>query len=69
MGTGTGDKAEGKMDELKGKAKEKWGDATDDESLQAEGKKDELKGKGKETWGDVKNTGESAKDRVKDALD
>ena len=69
MGEGTGDKIEGKVDELKGKGKEAWGDATDDESTQAEGKTDELKGKGKQTWGDVKNTGESIKDRVKDAVD
>jgi uncharacterized protein YjbJ (UPF0337 family) len=69
MGEGTGDKVEGKWDELKGKAKEKYGDAVDDESMQAEGKKDELKGKGKQTWGDVKNTVDRAKDRVKDAAD
>ena len=69
MGAGTGDKAEGKVDELKGKAKEKIGDLSDDEDLQAEGKKDELKGEGKGAWGTVKNTGEDLKDKAKDAID
>jgi uncharacterized protein YjbJ (UPF0337 family) len=64
MGEGTGDKTEGKMDELKGRAKEAWGDATDNPSKEAEGKKDQVKGAGKQAWGDAKNAGE----RVKDAL-
>ncbi len=64
MGSGTGDKAEGKWDEVKGKAKEKFGDATDDEDMQAEGAKDELKGKGKQAWGNVKNAGENVKEAV-----
>jgi uncharacterized protein YjbJ (UPF0337 family) len=66
MGAGTSDKAKGKLDELKGKAKDKVGDLTDDESLQAEGKKDRLKGKGKQAWGTLKNTGQDLKDDVKD---
>jgi uncharacterized protein YjbJ (UPF0337 family) len=69
MGAGTGDKAEGKWDEVKGKVKEGVGDATDDESLETEGKKDQLKGKGKEAWGDVKNAGEKVKEAVKDVKD
>ncbi len=69
MGAGTGDKAEGKWDEVKGKVKEGVGDATDDESMEAEGKKDQIKGEGKQAWGDLKNTGESIKERVKDATD
>ena len=69
MGSGTGDKAEGKIDELKGEAKQKIGDLTEDEDLQAEGKKDELKGEGKGALGTVKDAGQDLKDRAKDALD
>ena len=69
MGAGTGDKAEGKVDELKGKTKEKIGDLTDDTDLQAEGKKDELKGEGKGAWGTVKDAGQDLKDKAKDAID
>jgi uncharacterized protein YjbJ (UPF0337 family) len=69
MAKGTGDKVKGKLDELKGKGKQKVGDVTDDESLQAEGKKDELKGKGKHAWGTVKNVGQDLKEEVKDATD
>jgi uncharacterized protein YjbJ (UPF0337 family) len=69
MGAGTGDKAEGKWDEVKGKVKEGVGDATDDESLEAEGKKDQVKGAGKQAWGGVKNAGEKVKDAAKDVTD
>ena len=69
MGSGTGDKAEGKIDELKGEAKQKIGDLTEDEDLQAEGKKDELKGEGKGALGTVKDAGQDLKERAKDALD
>jgi uncharacterized protein YjbJ (UPF0337 family) len=69
MGAGTGDKAEGKLDELKGKVKEGVGDATGDRDLQAEGEVDQTKGKAKQAWGDVKNAGEKTKDAIKDAID
>lgn len=69
MGSGTGDKAKGKWDQVKGKVKEGAGDATDDESLEAEGKRDQLKGKGKQAWGDVKNAGQRVKEAAKDATD
>ncbi len=66
---GTEDKTEGKVDELKGKAKERIGDLTEDEDLEAEGKKDELKGEGKGALGTVKDAGQDLKERAKDALD
>jgi uncharacterized protein YjbJ (UPF0337 family) len=69
MGAGTGDKAEGKVDELKGKAKERIGDLTEDEDLEREGKKDELKGEGKGALGTLKDAGQDLKERGKDALD
>jgi uncharacterized protein YjbJ (UPF0337 family) len=45
----------GKFDELKGKAKQGVGQATDDPGLQGEGMMDEAKGKVKQTFGDVKD--------------
>jgi uncharacterized protein YjbJ (UPF0337 family) len=44
----------GKVDELKGRAKQGVGGATDDHGLQAEGLVDEAKGKVKQAYGDVK---------------
>jgi uncharacterized protein YjbJ (UPF0337 family) len=55
---GLDDKMENKAEELKGQAKEKYGDATDDESLQAEGKTEEAKA-------DLKQAGEKVKDVFK----
>ena len=46
----------GKIDELKGKAKQGVGNATDDPGLQSEGVLDEAKGKVKQAFGDVKDT-------------
>jgi uncharacterized protein YjbJ (UPF0337 family) len=69
MGAGTGDKAEGKLDELKGKVKEGVGDATGNRDLEAEGEVDQTRGKAKQAWGDVKNAGENAKDAIDDAID
>jgi uncharacterized protein YjbJ (UPF0337 family) len=45
----------GKIDKAKGKAKEKWGEATDDRSKQGEGKLDQAKGEAKEKFEDVKD--------------
>jgi len=45
----------GKVDEVKGKAKQGIGNATDDPGLQSEGALDEAKGKVKQTYGDVKD--------------
>jgi uncharacterized protein YjbJ (UPF0337 family) len=58
--------AEGKFDELKGRAKEAAGDATDDEDLQREGKIDKATGKVKQK---VDNAVDAVKDAVKDATD
>ncbi|MDC0722802.1 CsbD family protein [Nannocystis bainbridge] len=38
------DQLEGKWEQLKGKAKELWGNLTDDDFLKAEGKRDKLCG-------------------------
>jgi len=55
---GNDDKVENKVDDIKGKAKEKIGDATDDKSLENQGKRDQAKS-------DLKQAGEKAKDAFK----
>lgn len=50
------DKMAGKADELKGKVKEKVGDATDNHSLQAEGVGDQVSGNAKQAAGEVKES-------------
>ena len=52
---GLGDKFDNKSDELKGKAKEATGKATDDEKLEAEGKGDQM-------GANLKQAGEKVKD-------
>jgi uncharacterized protein YjbJ (UPF0337 family) len=56
---GTEDKAKNKAEGALGGAKEKLGDATDDESLQAEGQSEQSKA-------DLKQAGEKVKDAFKD---
>lgn len=51
-------KLENKGQELKGKAKEALGDATDNKEWQAEGRKDQ-------TMGSLKNAGQKIKDAFK----
>jgi uncharacterized protein YjbJ (UPF0337 family) len=55
---GAEDKLKNQAETLKGSAKEKLGDATDDESLQGEGKADK-------TVGNLKQAGEKVKDAFK----
>ena len=52
---GAEDKFANKAEELKGKAKERLGDVTDDEKLENEGKRDETKA-------NLKQAGEKIKD-------
>ena len=47
-------KADGVLDEAKGKAKQAAGDLTDNASLHTEGQKDEAKGKMKQAAGDAR---------------
>jgi uncharacterized protein YjbJ (UPF0337 family) len=56
---GFDDKLENKKDELAGKAKQKAGEATDDEQLEAEGR-------GQRAKGSLKQAGEKVKDAFKD---
>lgn len=55
---GFDDKLQNKADELKGEAKERYGDATGDESTQAEGKVEKAKA-------NLKQAGEKVKDAFK----
>ena len=59
---GLKDKAENKVEELKGQGKESTGKATGDRDLEAEGKADQTSGK-------VKQAGEHVKDAAKDVKD
>jgi len=59
---GLKDKAENKIDELKGQGKETTGRATGDRDLEAEGKADQ-------TGAKVKDAGEHVKDAAKDVKD
>ena len=68
MSSGTGDKIEGKGDELKGNIKQGVGRATGDRDLQAEGQADELAGKGKGTMGAAKDTLDKAGDTLRNAV-
>lgn len=56
----TGDKIDNKAEELKGKAKEGVGRATDDQELENQGKVDQVKG-------NLKQAGEKVKDVFKDS--
>ncbi|MEU5155973.1 CsbD family protein [Glycomyces sp. NPDC021274] len=64
------DKAKDKAEQLIGSAKEKLGDATDNEKLANEGRGEELKGKAKEEWHDLSEKGDDklhdAKERLTD---
>jgi uncharacterized protein YjbJ (UPF0337 family) len=62
------DKAKDKKDQLVGRAKEKIGDATDNESLANEGRAQELKGKAKEEWHDLQEKGDEKLHDAKEHL-
>jgi uncharacterized protein YjbJ (UPF0337 family) len=62
---GTGDKAQHKAEELKGKAKEKIGDATDNERMEGEGAAEAAEAKAKQAGDHVKDAGQDAKDALR----
>ncbi len=51
----TEDKAQGTADEMKGKAREAFGDLTGNEDQEAKGQAEQTQGKGEKVVGDVKN--------------
>ena len=54
MEESTKDKIQGKINDLTGQAKEKVGEATDNQDLHDEGQDDQLKGKVQNKVGDIK---------------
>ena len=58
------DRIEGTMDELKGRGKSAWGEATDDQDTKAEGDADQLSGKAKQGVADLKDKADDAVKRV-----
>jgi len=52
------DQLQGKWKQIKGQAKEKWGELTDDELNQIDGKRDQLVGKVQERYGIAKEEAE-----------
>lgn len=58
--TSTGQKWEGRWDQLKGRVKSLWGNLTDDEMTQAEGDYEALIGKLKEKTGQTREELENA---------
>jgi uncharacterized protein YjbJ (UPF0337 family) len=60
-----GDKIEHKAEELKGEAKEKYGDATDDPQLEGEGRADQDAANVKQAGDHVKDAAQDVKDAFK----
>lgn len=52
------DQIEGRWKEFKGKAREKWGDITDDEYDRVEGKREQMVGLVQKKYGDSKDEAE-----------
>jgi uncharacterized protein YjbJ (UPF0337 family) len=69
MSSGTGDKFEGKGNELKGNLKQAAGDFTGKEEWQAEGAGDEAKGKAQGFLGDMKDKAQQIGDTIGDKID
>jgi uncharacterized protein YjbJ (UPF0337 family) len=62
------DKAKDKAEQVGGQAKEKLGDATDNEEMQDAGKRDQLSGEAKETGHDLRDKAAGAVHDAKDKL-
>jgi len=60
----TGDKIRHKAEEIKGAAKEKFGDATDNESMQAEGAAERRAAQAKQAGDHLQDAGRNARDAV-----
>lgn len=50
------DRIKGPLKEAGGKAKEAWGDVTDDTHTEAEGQADQVEGNVQNDWGETKDT-------------
>ena len=69
MSRGTGDKLEGKANELEGSIKQGVGKVMGDDNIHSDGAIDKAKGKGKGLLGGVKDMGERSDDKLEDAVD
>ena len=58
------DQAEGKWDQIKGRAKKAWAELTDDDFKKAEGSADKLYGIIKEKFGDTKEAIKAKLDKM-----
>ncbi len=63
------DRAKGKVNGIKGRAKRQAGEWTGDKELQSEGAKDQLKGKAQNALGRLKDTGRDIADDVRRDVD
>lgn len=63
--SGLGDKLKGKVNEVKGGAKEEYGRETGNEEIAAEGQLDQAKGKGQGAVGEVKEAAQDIKNKIK----
>ncbi|GEM_PF-4405115 len=63
--SGLGDKLKGKVNEVKGGAKESYGRETGNDEIAAEGKIDRAKGKGQGVVGEVKEAAHDIKEKIK----
>jgi uncharacterized protein YjbJ (UPF0337 family) len=63
--SGLGDKLKGKVNEVKGDAKETYGRETGNDEIAAEGAMDKTKGKGQGVVGEVKEAAHDIKDKIK----
>ncbi len=58
------DQAQGKFEQLKGRAKKAWGELTDDDFQKAEGSSDKLYGIIQEKFGDTKEATQKKLDSI-----
>jgi len=63
------DRIEGGLKEGAGKAKEAWGDLTDNPKSEGEGKVDQAEGNVQQGWGEAKDTVRDLGDRGEDEAD
>jgi uncharacterized protein YjbJ (UPF0337 family) len=63
------DRIEGVVKEGTGKAKEEWGDLTDDTTTEVEGKVEQGEGAVQRSWGEAKDTARDAAEEVDKEVD
>ncbi|MGE3962015.1 MAG: CsbD family protein [Dehalococcoidia bacterium] len=61
------DQMKGQWQQLSGKAKEKWGELTDDDMQQIDGKRDQLVGKVQERYGIARDEAEQQVQEFEDS--